>query len=67
MIHKDDIEQARANMLKTIRTAVRLRHSLAADAELNEILPKADAQFFKKIQKGELPDAIDLKKLTGGY
>lgn len=54
-------------MLKTIRTAVRLRHSLAADAELNEILPKADAQFFKKIQKGELPDAIDLKKLTGGY
>jgi hypothetical protein len=54
-------------MLKTIRTAVRLRHSIAADEELNEILPRASAKFFKKVQSGEIPDALDIKKLTNGY
>lgn len=67
MTPKDNIEQARANMLKTIRTAVRLRHSIAADEELNEILPRAEAKFFKRVQNGELPDALDIKKLTNGY
>ena len=66
MIHKDNIDQARANMLKTIRAAVRLKHSIAADEELNEVLPRAEAQFFKQIQEGKMPDPLDLKKLIDG-
>lgn len=66
MIHRDNIDQARANMLKTIRTAVRLKHSIAADEELNDVLPRAEAKFFKQIQAGEMPDPLDIKKLIDG-
>lgn len=58
---------ALADRIKTVRTAIRLKHSLAADRELNEAIDRIRIEFFKKVQKGELPDAIDLKKLTGGY
>ena len=63
MPQRDKVDQARVEMLKTIRTAIRLKHSLAADRELNEALPKAEAAFNSAILKGELPPPLDLKAL----
>ena len=65
MIHKDKVDQARADMLKTIRTAIRLRHSIEADRELNEVLPRAEARFNASIQRGVLPDPVNVKKALG--
>jgi hypothetical protein len=62
-LHRDKVDQARADLLKTVRTAVRLKHSLAADRELNEVLPEAERKFNAAIMKGELPSPLDVKKL----
>lgn len=65
MIHKDKVDQERANLLKAIRAAVRLRHSIAADNELNEVLPRAEAVYNKSIQRGVIPDPVSVKKALG--
>lgn len=52
----DDIELRRKAMFKAARSAVRLRHSLAADAELNELLPALETAFDTYIAGGTLPD-----------
>lgn len=65
MIQKEESEQARAEMLKTIRAVVRLKHSLAADRELNEVLPKADAKFTAMTHRGVLPSPADIRKALG--
>ena len=64
-VHKDKIDQERANMLKTIRAAVRLRHSIEADNELNEVLPRAQAKFDAAILRGQLPSTTEIKKAVG--
>lgn len=56
MNHKDDIELRRSALLKAARSAVRLRHSLAADEELNEVLPNLERRFNDAIQRGVLLD-----------
>ncbi len=57
---KDKVDLARTQMLKTVRAAVRLRHSLAADAELNAALPEAERMFDAAIHSGELPDPLSI-------
>lgn len=57
MKQKSEIQQALADKLKSVRSAVRLKHSIAADNELNIELPKAETDFYKVVNKGELPDA----------
>lgn len=64
-VHRDKVDQARANMLKTIRAAVRLKHSIAADEELNEVLPRAEARFNAAVMAGRLPSPVDIKKALG--
>lgn len=64
-VHRDKVDQARVNMLKTIRAAVRLKHSINADEELNEVLPEAVKKFNAAIQRGQLPSPIDVKKALG--
>lgn len=61
-VHRDDVDQARANLLKAIRTAVRLKHSIQADIELNDVLPEAEKKFNAAVMRGQLPDPIDIKK-----
>ena len=64
---RTEFEQARANALKTIRTAIRLKHSLEADKELNRVLPDFEKQFTKSYQNGVLLDTTDItKKVLGG-
>ena len=65
MTHKDTVDQARADTLKTIRAIVRLRHSLNADRELNDVLPKAQMAFDKSVLKGILPEIADIKRAVG--
>ena len=65
MIHKDEVDQARAETLKIIRSAIRLKHSINADRELNEVLPKAQAKFDASVMRGVLPDPLDVKKAIG--
>ena len=64
-VHKDKVDQARANALKVVRLAVRLKHSIAADEELNEVLPRVEAKFNAAVMRGELPEPLDIKKALG--
>ena len=64
-LHRDKVDQSRANMLKTIRAAIRLKHSIAADEELNDLLPEAQRRFDAAILKGRLPEPLDVKKSLG--
>lgn len=66
MHQKTQIEQARATFVKTLRTAIRLKHSIEADREINEILPGKVKAFEKLVRQGQLPSPIDIKKLVNG-
>lgn len=57
------IDQAWANRVKVLRAAIRLKHSIAADNELNEVLDEERKKFLKSVQRGQLPPAIDPKKV----
>lgn len=46
-------EQLKFNALKVARTAIRLRHSLEADNELNEVLPGLEAKIDEFEANGE--------------
>lgn len=65
MIHKDEVDQARADMLKTIRAAIRLRHSIAADNEINERLPEAELRFNAALQRGKVLSIAEVKRAVG--
>ena len=54
MIKKSPIEQERANIIKVSRTLIRLKHSIAADNEINDVLPARLEEFDKALQHGEL-------------
>ena len=64
-IHKDKVDQARANALKTVRAAIRLRHAINADEEINEVLPLVEAKFNAAVMRGQIPDPLDIKKTLG--
>jgi hypothetical protein len=61
MREKTDIELAKGRLLKAIRTAVRLKYSLAADSELNAALPAAEEAFDKAVLQGNLPETAALE------
>lgn len=63
---KDKVGQARANAIKVVRTAIRLKHALAADEELNQVLPVVVAEFNKSVQQGELPDPLTVLEALRG-
>lgn len=64
-VRKTEAELRKAQMVKTIRAAVRLSHSLEADAELNETIPEAEKQFDLSLQRGVLPDPSDIIRQLG--
>lgn len=55
---------ARAAIAKVTRAEIRLKHSLRADAELNEVLDERLASFDLALQQGTIP-ALALKLVTG--
>lgn len=60
MNQRTEIDQAKANLLKIARSAIRLKHSLAADDELNKMLPEIEKEFFAVVHRSELPDPAQL-------
>ncbi len=54
----NEFEVYRAAALKAYRSAIRLKHSLAADAELAQVLPVVEAAIDLAMIAGE-PLAID--------
>ena len=56
MIPKDDIELRKRALFKAARSAIRLKHSLEADAELNDLLPRLEREFDSAISRGRLPE-----------
>ena len=63
--HKAKEEQQRANMLKIIRTAVRLKHSINADNELNEVLPLAEKRWNDALARGRVLEPGEVKRALG--
>ena len=55
---KDPVEFARQKNAKVLRTAIRLKHSLLADAEINDELSKMEKQFDKAVAHGK-PFVVD--------
>lgn len=65
MKKRTDDEQARANALKVVRSAIRLKHSIAADEELNQVLPSFEKKFNAALLRGERPEPLDMKRALG--
>lgn len=63
---RDKIEQAWTNRRKVIAAAIRLKHTLAADNEINEILDEERRKFDKAVLKGVLPAPLDTTVLHQG-
>lgn len=47
-----DLEIERAAVLKSVRAAIRLKHSLAADREIAERLPVVESEIDAALQAG---------------
>lgn len=54
MKRKTPAELERYKVGKATRALVRLKHSLAADEELNEVLPNTLEEFDEALARGEL-------------
>ncbi len=60
MYRKTETEMERFKIAKATRTLLRLKHSLAADEEINTVLPARIEAFDNAIQRGEL---LELKSV----
>lgn len=56
MRKKTPAEMERAKVTKAARTLIRLKHSLAADEEINTVLPDTLAEFDEALSRGELKE-----------
>ena len=60
---KSEIDLARAAIAKVTRAEIRLKHSLLADRETNEVLAQRLLDFDRAIQSGHIP-SLALKLVT---
>ncbi len=58
---KGQIEQGWANRVKVLRAAIRLKHSIAADNEINEMIDAERKRYFKSVQNGKQPGPIAIE------
>jgi hypothetical protein len=61
---KTDIQMARLAIAKVTRAEIRLKHSILADQELNEVLSRRLADFDIALQSGTIP-AYALRLVAG--
>ena len=61
-----DLPAAMASIRKSLRTEVRLQHSLAADYELATTLPRVEKIFTYMSLRAILPTLADVKAYLGG-
>lgn len=50
---KDPVEVELAAVVKTVRTSIRTKHSVAADKEINEVIPEVEKAFYSAVQRGK--------------
>lgn len=55
MKKKSPEEMRRAKIVKTQRTLIRLKHSLRADEEINDVMPDTLAEFDAALSHRNLP------------
>jgi hypothetical protein len=58
MKRKTPAEIQRHKVAKATRTLIRLKHSLAADEELNSVLPDTLEEFDAALARGELKQPV---------
>lgn len=63
MNKKTDIERERLKTAKAVRTAIRLKHSMNADDEINEKLPDVLVAFDSAIASGKRFE-LDIKSVV---
>lgn len=63
---RGNIDQAWANRVKALRAAIRLKHSIAADNELNVRIDAEYRRFYKAVQEGKMLPPLDPKKIIDG-
>lgn len=56
MRKKTPAEMEKAKITKTARTIIRLKHSLAADEEINLVLPPTLEEFDEALARGEFKE-----------
>lgn len=68
MRKKTPAEMEKAKVTKTARTLIRLKHSLAADEEINAFLPDKLDEFDASLARGGKTKAIEpgLDRLLNG-
>jgi hypothetical protein len=65
---RDKTAQAWFNRRKVLVAAIRLKHSIAADNEINETVAAEKKRFDRALLKGKLPSAIEPQgALDAGY
>lgn len=60
-MRRGSIEQAWVNRVKVLRAAIRLKYSILADNELNEVIDAERKKFYKSVQNGQLPTPIAVR------
>lgn len=62
------LEQVVKNHVKVARAAVRLRHSIAADNELEQLIPVIRGRLAAQMQAGRIPEltVADMLALVEG-
>lgn len=66
MRQRTHIEQAKFELLKAVRAGIRAKHAIAADRELNEVLPSVEERFDRLVNTGELPEKAAAEAFTEG-
>ena len=66
MQKKDDIELARSERVKILRSLTRLKYSIMADREINDILTESMLDFDNALQNGELKQ-ISVGEMLDAY
>jgi hypothetical protein len=58
----DRLEVSRAAILKAVRANIRLKHALAADVEINDVLPELERRINDAIASGK-PFELDIAEV----
>jgi len=66
MTRKDKVDLERTTVTKTVRTAIRLKHSIAADEEINAALPQVLEQFERAVAEGR-PFQLEVGSVFEAY
>jgi len=59
MVKRVPLEMAWQSRKKVVTAAIRMKHVLAADAEINEVLPAMEKEFWNNVQRGRALPLLD--------